>query len=194
MEPIFFESPDHFRQWLHENHDKAKEVLVGYHKKHTGKPSLTWEASVREALCYGWIDGIRKTVDSDRYTIRFTPRKSGSNWSNVNIKHVEALTQAGRMQPAGLKAFEARSEAKSGIYSYEQNSSSLDEASQSRLKANRKAWDYFQAQAPSYQKGALCWVMSAKQAPTKEKRLITLIETSERGERLPQFLRPTRSK
>jgi uncharacterized protein YdeI (YjbR/CyaY-like superfamily) len=167
MDANFFESPAHFRQWLAENHGTAKEVLVGYHKKHTGKPSLTWEESVREALCYGWIDGIRRSIDADRYTIRFTPRKSGSNWSNVNIKHVEELMKEGRMQAAGLKAFEARKDAKSGIYSYEQDYLSLDEAAENRLKASPKVWDYFQAQAPSYRKVAAHWVMSAKQPTTR---------------------------
>ena len=119
MKPRFFATPDEFRAWLEENHESASEVVVGFYKKPTGRPSLTWTESVREALCFGWIDGVRRRIDDDSYSIRFTPRKRGSNWSLVNVRHVEELTRAGRMHPAGIEAFEARTPEKTGVYTYE---------------------------------------------------------------------------
>jgi uncharacterized protein YdeI (YjbR/CyaY-like superfamily) len=194
MEIVYFESPAEFRAWLEANHDKAQELWVGYHKKSSGKPSMTWPESVDQALCFGWIDGIRKSVDDTRYTIRFTPRKAGSTWSAVNVKRVEELTKQGLMQPAGLKAFEQRKEDKSGIYSYEQGDAKLDDAFEQQFRANQSAWEYFQKQAPSYQKAAIWWVVSAKQEATREKRLAKLIEDSEQGRRLPQFTPRRRSR
>src|SRR5215203_2749556 len=120
MQPRFFASSDEFRAWLEANHDSESEVVVGFHKKHTGLPSMTWTESVREALCFGWIDGIRRSLGDESYTIRFTPRKLQSNWSSLNVRHVEELIREGRMTPAGLAAYEARSPDRTGVYAFEQ--------------------------------------------------------------------------
>ena len=165
-------------------------MLVGFHRKDTGLPSMTWTESVREALCFGWIDGIRKRVDDTRYTIRFTPRKPGSIWSAVNVKHVEELSAAGLMQPAGLRAFEARTSAKSGVYSFEQGVVELPPEFVATFKKQKKAWAWYEASAPSYCKAATWWVVSAKREETRQKRLATLIECSANGERLAH-MRPT---
>lgn len=185
MKPTFFETPEAFRAWLTKNHATAKELLVGFYKKGSKRPSITWPESVDEALCYGWIDGVRKGIDEASYSIRFTPRKIGSIWSNVNVDRVRAL--ADRMQPAGLKAFEARKEAKSGIYSHEQDSVELPEPYQKLLKANEQAHAFFEKQAGSYRKAAIWWVASAKKEETRQKRLGSLIAYSARGEKIPQF-------
>lgn len=184
MEPTFFKNAAAFRKWLQKNHEKEKELLVGFYKTTSGRPSMSWSESVDEALCFGWIDGVRKSVDAESYTIRFTPRKPGSIWSLININKVKALTQQGLMQPAGTAAFEKRNESKSGIYSHEKPAARLDIASQKTLKANRKAMAFFKAQAPSYQKVIIHWIMSAKQDVTRVKRLQKLIEESEAGKRL----------
>jgi uncharacterized protein YdeI (YjbR/CyaY-like superfamily) len=187
MKPAFFETPAGFRAWLAKNHATAKELLVGFHKKGSKRPSITWPESVDEALCYGWIDGVRRGVDGERYTIRFTPRRSGSVWSTVNVSRVRALTDLGRMQPAGLAAFEARKEDKSGIYSHEQKDVELPEPYQRLLRANRKAWAFFEKQAGSYRKAAIWWVTSAKKEETRRRRLDSLIAYSVKAERVPQF-------
>jgi uncharacterized protein YdeI (YjbR/CyaY-like superfamily) len=148
----FFRTPSDFRTWLEKNHARARELWVGFYKKASAKPSITWPESVDEALCFGWIDGIRKRVDEISYQIRFTPRRRGSIWRAINIKRARQLTKEKRMRPAGLKAFAARIENKSGIYSYEQRRAELEEPYCSRLKGNRSAWDFFQAQPPSYRK------------------------------------------
>ena len=150
IEPTFFTTPDDFRAWLEEYHDQSQELWVGYYKKATGKPSITWPESVDEALCFGWIDGLRKRVDEEIYIIRFTPRRETSKWSAVNISRVEELTEQGRMHPAGLKAFENRTAEKSGTYAYEQQreNAQLDEAQEQQFRANPQAWAFFQAQAP----------------------------------------------
>jgi uncharacterized protein YdeI (YjbR/CyaY-like superfamily) len=184
MEPNFFALPAEFRAWLEEHHEFATELLVGFHKRHTGQPSLTWAESVDQALCFGWIDGVRRTIDADRYTIRFTPRKPGSTWSAVNIARVGELTALGLMRPAGLAAFERRVEARSKIYAYEQESQALDAADEAAFRANAPAWAFFQAQAPSYRRSAIWWVVSAKKEETRRKRLSTLIHDSEQGRRL----------
>ncbi len=194
MDIVFFESPADFRVWLEANHDKAQEVWVGYHKKGSGKPSITWPESVDQALCFGWIDGIRKSVDDTRYTNRFTPRKPRSTWSAVNIKRVEELTKQGLMHPAGLKVFQERKEEKSAIYSYEQADAKLDDAFEQQFRANKQAWDFFQAQAPWYQKAAIWWVVSAKQEATRAKRLAQLIEDSGQGRTVPPLTRPGQGK
>ena len=139
MDPIYFETPAEFRAWLGQNHATADAVLVGFHKKGTGRPSMTWPESVDEALCFGWIDGVRKGVDADRYTIRFTPRKAGSIWSTVNVTKVQVLNDQGRRQPAGLAAFEVRKEGHSGIFSYEQGDVDLPEPYRKLLRANATA-------------------------------------------------------
>jgi uncharacterized protein YdeI (YjbR/CyaY-like superfamily) len=182
MDVLFLPTPDDFRAWFEANHDQATEQWVGYYKKASGKPSITWEQSVDQALCFGWIDGIRKSIDGESYKIRFTPRKARSTWSSVNIKRVGELTDLGLMKPAGLKAFEQRTEDNSNIYAYEQRHKiKLDEAYEQQLKANEKAWTFFQSQAPWYQRGAVHWVMSAKRDETKLKRLAALIEDSANG-------------
>jgi uncharacterized protein YdeI (YjbR/CyaY-like superfamily) len=162
----------------------APELWVGFYKKDSGKPSITWPESVDEALCVGWIDGIRKSVDEISYKIRFTPRRRGSIWSAVNIKRVGVLSDEGRMRPAGVKAFAARKENKSGIYAYEQRRAELEEPYNGMLKKNKMAWDFFQAQAPWYRKQIGWWVISAKKEETRMKRLGKLIEVSAKGRRL----------
>ena len=181
MTPIFFASQSDFRKWLQKNHKKESEVLVGFYKVGSGKPSMTWSQSVDEALCFGWIDGVRKSIDNDSYQIRFTPRKPGSNWSEVNIKKIEELTKKGLMQPAGHAAFEKRIESKSGIYSFEKEETELTPDFKKQFKANKKAWEYFQTLAPSYRKISTHWVMSAKQESTRKKRLNQLITDSKVG-------------
>ena len=184
MNPKFFNTPAAFRKWLAANHAKSKELWVGFYKKDTGKPSITWPESVDEALCFGWIDGIRKKFDDDSYMIRFTPRKPASIWSAVNIRNVDRLRRENRMQPAGLKAYEKRKEYRSGIYSYEQRSPELVEPYAGKLQRNKKAWEFFQAQPPSYRKMMNWFVVSAKQEATRLARLAKLIEASEQGKRL----------
>jgi uncharacterized protein YdeI (YjbR/CyaY-like superfamily) len=187
MKPKFFKSPPDFRKWLEAHHASAAELLVGFYKKDSGKPSITWPQSVDEALCFGWIDGIRRRIDDVSYTIRFTPRRPRSIWSAVNIKRVNELIEQGLMQPAGLKAFAAREEYRSGIYSYEQRSPEMPDQYGEILKQNRVAWKFFQAQPPGYRKAMNWWVLCAKREETRLKRLDKLIYHSERQERLPEF-------
>lgn len=182
MKPIYFATPAEFRAWLEKHHDSATEVLVGFHKRHTGKPSLTWPESVDEALCFGWIDGIRKSVDEDRYTIRFTPRKPKSNWSNVNTKRVGELKKLGRMTPAGLKAFEERDAKRD--YAYEETRQrSFTPEQEKTFRANKKAWAFFEVQPPGYRKTLTFWVTSAKKEETRASRLQKLIAESAAGRR-----------
>jgi uncharacterized protein YdeI (YjbR/CyaY-like superfamily) len=190
VEPIYFESPAAFRAWLEGHHETETEVLVGFHKKATGRPTMTWSESVDQALCFGWIDGVRRTVDEERYTIRFTPRKAKSTWSNVNIAKVAELAAQGLMQPAGLRAFEQRDEARSGIYSFEQRSRPLLPEYEARFRANPTAWERFQALPPGYRRTATHWVLSARREETRLKRLETLIADSEQGRRIAQLTRP----
>jgi uncharacterized protein YdeI (YjbR/CyaY-like superfamily) len=185
MEVTFFETPSEFRKWLEENHHAEKELWVGFYKKGSGKPSMTWPEAVDQALCFGWIDGIRKSIDVESYTNRFTPRKPGSTWSAVNIKRVGELAELGLMRPAGLAAFEKRDEKKAQLYSYEQANSKLDEPYERQFRANQGAWSFFQAQAPSYRRSAYWWIMSAKREETRQRRLAILIEESQKGSRLP---------
>jgi uncharacterized protein YdeI (YjbR/CyaY-like superfamily) len=186
-EPRYFRSPAEFRKWLEKNHAKADELVVGFHKKATGKPSMTWPESVDEALCFGWIDGIRRSVDEERYSIRFTPRRPGSNWSAVNLKRVPELEALGRMTDAGRAAFAKRSEAKSAIYSYENKPEDLPPGDRRRFRANRKAWKFFSEQPAGYRRTALYWVLSAKKEETRQRRLDTLIDDSAAGRRLAQL-------
>ena len=188
MKTQFFKSPSDFRKWLEKHHATTQELWVGYYKKGSGKPSITWPKSVDEALCFGWIDGIRKSVDAASYTIRFTPRRTSSIWSAVNIRRVKVLSDEGRMQPAGERAFQARKENRSGIYSYEQRRDKLEEPYEKKLRLNKAAWDFFQAQPPSYRKVVCWWVVSAKQEDTRLKRLEQLIKESANGKRIAQFL------
>ncbi|HEX6263012.1 MAG TPA: YdeI/OmpD-associated family protein [Actinomycetota bacterium] len=185
MDAIYFSGADEFRAWMEENHHTAAELYVGFHKKGAGIPSMTWEESVDVALCFGWIDGVRRSVDDERYVIRFTPRRPGSVWSARNIERAKALIEEGRMIPAGLAAFEARREDRSP-YSYERRASiRLDEDLERRFRRASKAWERFQAMAPSYRKSALHWVMSAKRHETRERRLERLIADSAAGRRVP---------
>lgn len=191
MEPTFFDTPEQFRSWLHANHQTAGELWVGFHKVGTGKPSITWPQSVDEALCVGWIDGIRKRLDDDRYVIRFTPRKAGSNWSAVNIRRMGELDAEGRVLPAGAAAFGKRRDDKSAIYSYEQrHNAELPAAYEERFRANPAAWDFFQSQPPWYRRTSTHWVISAKKEETREKRLATLIGDSANGRTIAQLTRP----
>ena len=181
----FFATPAAWRRWLEKNHARADEVWLGMYKKGSGTPSISWPEAVDEALCFGWIDGIRKSIDETRYKNRFTPRKKGSNWSHVNIARVAALTAEGRMAPAGLATFEARDPKKSGVYSFEQREqATLGAAFERQFRANAKAWAFFQAQAPYYRRVATFWVVSAKQEATRERRLATLIADSAAGRRI----------
>ena len=186
--PLFFAKPAAFRKWLERNHGAAHELWVGFYKKETGRPSITWPESVDEALCVGWIDGIRKRIDDESYTIRFTPRKARSIWSAVNIARVAELTREGRMLPAGLAAFERRSADKSAIYAYEQRkNAAFDEAAERQFRANAKAWEFFQAQPPGYRKTATYKVISAKREETRQKRLAALIADSAAGRRIREL-------
>jgi uncharacterized protein YdeI (YjbR/CyaY-like superfamily) len=184
VNPRFFKTPSAFRKWLAAHHVTSKELWVGFYKKNSGKPSIDWPESVEEALCFGWIDGVRKRIDDASYQIRFSRRRPGSIWSAVNIKIAQRLIKEKRMQPAGLKAFEARKEYRSGIYSYEQRSPELEEKYARKLKRNGAAWKFFQAQPPSYRKTINWWIISAKQEETSLKRLAKLIEASAKGRRL----------
>lgn len=185
----FFRTPEDFRRWFAKNHTRVAELWVGFYKKDSGKPSITWPESVDEALSYGWIDAIRKSIDDISYKIRFTPRKPRSIWSAVNIKRARALIEQGRMQPAGLKAFEARLENRSGIYSYEQRRDELEEPYRSILKKNKAAWDFFHTRPPWYRKTVGWWIVSAKKEKTRLKRLETLIRDSANKRTLPQLTR-----
>jgi len=184
LAPHYFKSQDDFRVWLAKNHKTASELLVGYYKVKSGKASLTWSESVDQALCFGWIDGVRRSIDNERYCIRFTPRKQNSIWSAVNIEKMAQLTDAGLMTEDGLKAFSFRTEQKSNIYSHENEPIELAPNLVSQLELNTKAMEYFNNQAPSYKKVIIHWIMIAKQEKTKQARLEKLIHASERQERV----------
>ena len=186
MKPKFFRTPAHFRTWLEKNHATANDLWVGFYKKDSGKPSITWPESVDQALCFGWIDGIRKRVDEISYQIRFTPRRRDSIWSAINIKRAKELVRQKQMRPIGLKAFAARIENKSGIYSYEQRSTELSEPYATLLKKNKAAWNFFEKQPPSYRKMIGWWIISAKKEETRMARLAKLISESAKGKRLLQ--------
>jgi uncharacterized protein YdeI (YjbR/CyaY-like superfamily) len=180
----FFPTQKHLRKWFEKNHKKEKELLAGYYKVSSGKPSVTWSQSVDEALCVGWIDGIRKSIDDESYCIRFTPRNPKSNWSAINIKKVEELTKLGLMKPEGLKAFGLRKENKSKVYSYENPIVELDKSIEKKFKANKQAWKYFKSTAPWYQKITTRWIMSAKQETTRLKRAEELIRDCAAGKKI----------
>jgi uncharacterized protein YdeI (YjbR/CyaY-like superfamily) len=181
---LFFRTPAALRAWFAEHHATATELWVGYYKVGTGRPSVTWQESVDEALCCGWIDGIRKRIDEETYTIRFTPRKKGSIWSRVNVRRVKALTAEQRMLPAGLAAFDPKRTNRSGAYSYEQCRTELDEPYLGRFKKDMAAFEFFMAQPPGYRKIAIWYIVSAKKEETRQKRLQILIERSASGTRL----------
>jgi len=181
LKPKFFRTPADFRRWLEKNHATAAELWVGFYKKDSGKPSITWPESVDEALCFGWIDGIRKRVDEISYQIRFSPRRRGSIWSATNIKRAKELDKQRRIRPAGLKAFAPRIENKSGIYSYEQRNTDLPKPYAKLLKKNKAAWDFFQVQPAFYLRMIGWWIISAKKEETRMARLAKLISESAKG-------------
>jgi uncharacterized protein YdeI (YjbR/CyaY-like superfamily) len=189
--PRFFATAAEFRAWLEAHHASAIELWVGFQKKGTGRPSLTWPESVAEALCFGWIDGVRKSLDAESYVIRFTPRKPDSIWSAVNLAKMDELIAGGRVAPAGLAARERRTAKRSAIYAYEQrHEAAFDPALERRFRAARRAWSFFAAQPPGYRRLATYWVASAKREETRARRLAQLIECSAAGERLPGLARP----
>jgi len=180
--PTFFTTPSKFRAWLAKNHARALQLWVGFYKKASGRPSITWPESVDQALCFGWIDGLRKSVDDTSYMIRFSPRRPGSTWSAINIRRAKELIALGQMTPAGLRAFEKRTPEKSANYSYKQRRNArLSTAQKKQFRANRKAWEFFRAQPPSYQRLTAFWVTSAKKEETRAKRLTKLIGDSAAG-------------
>jgi uncharacterized protein YdeI (YjbR/CyaY-like superfamily) len=190
MKPVFFKSPEHFRAWLDTSHQKCAELWVGLYKKSSGKPSITYPEALDEALCFGWIDGVRKSVDSDAYTIRFTPRKPDSQWSAVNIKRAQKLAKAGRMRSSGREAF-ARAKDQPRKYSYQQrHQPSFQRQQERQFRANRQAWAYFQTQPPWYRRTTTFWVVSAQKEETRQKRLATLIKDSEHARPIRPLTRP----
>jgi uncharacterized protein YdeI (YjbR/CyaY-like superfamily) len=180
---IFFENQGVFRAWLEQNHMSAIELWVGFHKTHTGLPSITWPQSVDEALCFGWIDGLRKSLGESSYMIRFTPRKSTSKWSAVNLRRIDELMAEGRVMSAGLEVWGLRRVEDAG-YTYEGLAVPLGEVEEAEFRANQQAWAYFRSQSPSYQRLTCGWVMRAKRPETKAKRLKTLIEDSAASRKL----------
>lgn len=190
LQPLFFETAEALRDWLEANHATAPELFVGGFRKTAGRPSVTWEEIVDEALCVGWIDSIRRSLPGGAWSQRLTPRRKGSNWSRVNIENVARLTAEGRMRPAGLAAFELRTEARTGVYSYEQrHEARLTDDEQSTFRASADAWSWFEARPAGYRTAAVWWIVSAKRPETRERRLASLIEESAAG-RMPKALTP----
>jgi uncharacterized protein YdeI (YjbR/CyaY-like superfamily) len=185
-EPVYFASETDFRQWLSGNHQTALELLVGFWKKSSGKPSIDWPQARDQALCFGWIDGVRKSLGEDGYTIRFTPRRKGSIWSKVNVERFEALSAAGHMTPEGVRAYEENKH-KSGLYSYENELKELTPAETKLIRANKPAWKDWEARPAGYRKVVLHWITGAKRPETRQKRLTTLIEVSASGNRIPGY-------
>jgi|SRR5690554_4067621 len=181
---LFFKTENDFRKWLEVNHENESELIVGFYKVNSGKLSMTWSQSVDQALCFGWIDGVRRSIDAESYCIRFTPRRRNSNWSEINIKKVEELNKEGLMMPAGQKAFSFREEGKSEIYSYENDVVQLNSDYEKQFKENTKAWSFFMNQAPSYRKAIIGWIMSAKQEKTRLSRLEKTIKESVQEKRV----------
>ncbi|HKG59046.1 MAG TPA: YdeI/OmpD-associated family protein [Pyrinomonadaceae bacterium] len=184
MQPRFFTSAEKFRHWLERNHNSATELLLGFHKKSSGKKSLTYAEALDEALCFGWIDGVRKNLNETSYTIRFTPRKPTSIWSLVNVNHVERLQKEGRMHAAGLAAYERRAPERTGIYSFENRPRELSPEYEKAFRQNKAAWKFFQEQPPGYKRLMIFRTMSAKREETRLRRLKQLIESSEKGVRM----------
>ena len=193
--PVFFANPSEFHIWLEKNHDKASEIWVGFHKKSSGKLGITMPESVDEALCFGWIDSVRRSVSDTSYANRFTRRKNRSTWSAINIERAKELIRLRRMQPSGLKAFEQRTAKRSAIYSYEQRqTATLSDAFETQFRANTKAWKFFQSQPAWYRRVSAFWVSSAKREETKLKRLTKLIEDSGNQRTIPPLTRPEKHK
>ncbi len=192
MKPRFFATPESFRTWLKVNHAAKRELLVGFHKVGSGKPSITWPQSVDEALCFGWIDGVRRSLGGEAYTIRFTPRKATSIWSVINVARVAELEKLGKMSAAGRRAFAARTPQRTGVYSSERTEAAkLSPAEATQLRKNAKAHAFFEAQPPWYRRAALHWIVSAKRPETRARRLTQLIQDSAAGRTVPPLTRPT---
>ena len=185
--PTFFRASSAFRKWLEKDHDRTPALLVGFHRVESGKGGLTYREALDEALCFGWIDGVRKRYDASSYTIRFTPRKSDSIWSVINTTRMNELIEMGRVHSSGLRAFQERDKKKSVLYSYEVREHQFDAGYAKQFRANRKAWDFYQAQAPWYRRVSCYWVMSAKREETRLRRLATLIDDSANGRRIKQL-------
>jgi len=195
MKPRFFSTPAEFRAWLQKHHAQSMELWVGFYKRNSGKPSITWPEAVDQALCFGWIDGVRRSLDASSYVIRFTPRKPTSTWSAVNIGRAQELVAQALMAPAGVKALEKRSDDKSAIYSYEQRKSAqLEDAQEQKFRAKRRAWEFFQSRPAGSRRTATYWVISAKKEETRDKRLQTLIEYSGQQKLVPPLARPAGKK
>jgi uncharacterized protein YdeI (YjbR/CyaY-like superfamily) len=192
MKVVHFSSAAEFRRWLEANHAVAAELWVGFYNKASGRGGLTYFEALDQALCFGWIDGVRYKIDADSYTNLFTPRRSGSNWSLVNVRHVERLTKAGQMRPAGVAAYAARRPEKTGGYSFQNRPEKLPPAYERPLRANAAAWTFFSAQAPSYRRICAFWIVSAKQEPTRQRRLAQLIACSATARRIPPLAGPKR--
>ena len=190
--PVFFKSSNELHKWFQRNHYKASDLWIGFYTVKSEKGAATYKEALDEALCFGWIDGIRKNVDKGSYTIRFTPRKKRSIWSNVNTKRMNELIKEGRVQASGMEAFKERIEEKTGVYSFEQNSHKLSSAFEKKFRSNKKAWKFFTSKAPWYQRTCIHWVMGAKQEATRLKRMETLINDSENEKTLRQLTRTTK--
>jgi uncharacterized protein YdeI (YjbR/CyaY-like superfamily) len=190
MKPRFFASQAAFRKWLDANHDRADELLVGFHKVDSGKGGLTYKEALDEALCTGWIDGVRRRIDDDSYSIRFTARRANSIWSQVNIRRMDELIAMNAVKPEGLRAFEARDPERTKRYSYEVRNRGLSAEYEQQFRSNQNAWSYFAAQPPWYRRTSSWWVMSAKKEETRARRLATLVELSAKGEWIPALRRP----
>jgi len=184
MKPTFFKNQDEFRKWLEKNHDKKTELIVGYYKVDSGKHNMSWSQSVDQALCFGWIDGIRRSIDNESYCIRFTPRRPGSIWSAVNIKKVEELTKNGLIHPSGTAIFVNRKVSETNLYSFENENKTLPEQFEKEFKSNKQAWEFFSRQAPSYKRTTIFYIMSAKQEETRMRRLRKTIIESEKGNKI----------
>lgn len=179
MDAKFFPTQADFRRWLGENHDQESEIIVGYYKVKSSKGGMTWSESVDQALCFGWVDGVRRRIDDESYCNRFTPRRANSNWSAVNIAKVADLTEKGLMKPAGIAAFAKRTETRSKIYAYENELKQFSDEFEKLFRANEKAWEFYEKQANWYKKQMVNWVMTAKQEATRKSRLEKLLGESE---------------
>jgi uncharacterized protein YdeI (YjbR/CyaY-like superfamily) len=193
MEPRFFRSPAALDSWFQKNHDRVDVQWIGFHRKASGKGGIAYDDALDAALCWGWIDGVRKKIDDDAWMIRFTPRKKTSIWSTVNIRRAEKLMKEGRLQPPGLAAFERRDPERSGVYSYERDSAAFEPAMETRFRANAVAWAFFSSQPPWYRRVTTWWVVSAKREATRERRLDQLIGCSADGERVSQVMSPPKN-
>lgn len=189
MQPTFFKTPDALREWLLKHHAAATELYVGFYKKGAAQQGISYQQALDEALCFGWIDAVRKSIDATAWMIRFTPRKPSSIWSQVNLKRAAELERAGKMHPAGLAAFHGHDTRRTKKYSFENPPQELDAAMQAKFRADRKAWAWFTGQPPSYRRAAIWWVVSAKQEGTRAKRLETLIADSHAGARVKPLRR-----